>query len=100
MTHRMGAFFKTPRTICLANAYKEMLELQKDSSILEFTTEGDPPDKYHIVFHGKSLVPKGEGKIGFGNRQAVDVRLGVEFPRVRPEIRWQTPILHPNISGG
>lgn len=99
MRPRMGAKFFSPRNMYLEKTLKEMQDLKKDSTIFDFTVEGDPPDKYHIVFHGKSLAPKGD-KIGIVDRQAVDVQLGVEFPRIRPNIHWMTPILHPNISGG
>jgi len=77
---------------------KEMEQLRKDSTILEYTAEGDPPDKYRIIFHGGSPVVKGN-RVVRGDRQEIDVRLGSEYPRTRPDVHWRTPIVHPNISG-
>ena len=32
------------------------------------------------------------------NHHAVEIKLGASYPRTMPEIRWLTPIYHPNIS--
>lgn len=95
----MGAAWKfprTPRTLRLEQDYRDMQAVRAQSTILEFTTEEDPPDRYHIVFRGKTLGPGPE----IVHEQRVDIRLGTDYPRSRPDVRWMTPILHPNISGG
>jgi len=95
----MGAsFFRTPRTSRLERDFKEMQELQEQSTILEFEAIGSPPERYIVTFHGASLVPN--GKIRLGNVQKAEVRLMAEYPRIRPDIKWLTPIAHPNIFGG
>src|SRR4029077_1480550 len=101
MNHRMGAYFKTPRTIRLAREYEDMKAFKKDSSIFDFEASGDPPDRYLVTFHGKSLVPGGKGGEGvkIGNKQQIVLTLGGDYPRNKPQIEWKTPIVHPNISG-
>lgn len=95
----MGAsFFRTPRTSRLERDFKEMQELQEQSTILEFEAIGSPPERYIVTFHGASLVPN--GKIRLGNVQKAEIRLMAEYPRIRPDIKWLTPIAHPNIFGG
>lgn len=87
----------TPRQMILNRAYAEMEELQKESTIFEFSTTGKPPDKYKIVFHGRCLIPAGEGGVKVGDRQELEIALGYEYPRSMPQVRWITPIVHPNI---
>lgn len=101
MRLRLGAkFFKTPLTLRLEREYADLVKLENDSTILEMEAEGDPPDGYRFTFHGKSLVPGSPDGVKIGNKQSVELTLGTEFPRKRPEVRWLTPIIHPNISGG
>lgn len=99
---RLGAapWGRTPRTMRLEKDHREMLQLRKDSTIVDFTVDdNDPPERYRITFRGKSLVPKGGGYV-IGDRQEVEVRLGVNYPIGRPEVYWKTSVGHPNISGG
>jgi len=110
MRYRIGAVFKTPHTILLSKELEDLKKLKKDSTILDFEAFGDPPEKYLITFDGATLVPKG-GKdkfpssdfniedIAIGGPQQVEISLSVDYPRHLPQIRWLTPIVHPNIWG-
>lgn len=93
---RMGAVWKTPRTLRLGRDFKDMVQLRQESTILEFETQDDPPEKYLVTFHGKSLVPKGDG-VALGDRQQIEIRLGADYPRSRPDVKWLSPVAHPNI---
>lgn len=95
----MGAsFFRSPRISRLERDLKEMQELQAQSTILEFEVSGSPPERYIVTFHGASLVPN--GRIKLGKIQQAEIRLPMEYPRIRPDIKWLTPIVHPNIFSG
>ncbi len=97
----LGAKFRTPLSIRLEKELADLEKLRSESSILEFRHQNDPPDRYQFRFNGKSLVPgKGEAGVKIGDHQEVEISLGTEFPRRKPQVRWLTPILHPNISGG
>ncbi len=97
----LGAKFKTPWTMRLEREFADLQKLKSQSSILEFRYQNDPPDRYQFRFNGKSLVPgKGEAGVKIGDHQEVEISLGTDFPRRKPEVHWLTPILHPNISGG
>lgn len=109
MGHRIGAIFKNPRAMRLDRDLAEIQAMKDESTILDFETKGNPPEEYLVTFHGKSLIPKngehfpatqGTTKdIGVGNKQQVSIRLTGEYPRRAPEVKWMTPILHPNIWG-
>jgi ubiquitin-protein ligase len=90
----------SPRLRRLQSDLKAMQQLQADSSILHFSAHGDLPEAYTIWFLGRGLA-RGEnnGPIMLQERHEVHVRLGAGYPRMMPEIRWKSPIFHPNISG-
>ena len=100
MTNRMGAFyFKTPRTIRMAEDFRDLTAFKKDSTILDFEVKGEPPSEYIITYNGNSLIPLKAGGAKVGGPQKVKLTLGPQYPVERPHIEWLTPIAHPNISG-
>lgn len=90
----------TPRLRRLQSDLKAMQQLQSESTILHFTAHGDLPEAYTIWFLGRGMM-RGEnsGPIEIQERHEVSIRLGAGYPRMMPEIRWKSPIFHPNISG-
>jgi hypothetical protein len=71
--------------------------LGSESSVLRYRTSGKPAQQYVVEFRGKSLARQ-RGKVAVQERHEVEVKLGASYPRTMPEIRWLTPIYHPNIS--
>jgi ubiquitin-protein ligase len=96
----MGAFFASPRDRRLQRDLRDMEELREESTILDFEVSGDPPDRYVITFDGPGLAPDGKGKVRVVGPHQVELKLGTEYPRTLPQMRWLTPITHPNIMGG
>ena len=60
-------------------------------------SQGDPPNQYFVSFQGRSLW-RDRGKVKTLDTHRVEIKLGSSYPRTMPEIRWITPIYHPNIS--
>lgn len=84
----------------LAAELRVMQALAQQSSILEFESEGDPPEEYKVTLRGKGLS---RGSSYGADVECVDlhefqIRLSYAFPRRPPEVRWLTPIFHPNVS--
>ena len=77
-----------------------MRALKKATSILDFEFTGEPPDRYSITLRGKGVSrdTSPSADVEFVNLHKIDVRLPYSFPRRPPDIRWITPIFHPNIS--
>ena len=77
-----------------------MQQLQAESTILHFTSHGDLPEAYVVTFLGRGMM-RGEnnGPIEVIEKHEVSIKLGAGYPRMMPEIRWKSPIFHPNISG-
>ena len=50
-----------------------------------------------ISFKGRGLW-RDRGKVRVLDNHRVEIKLGASYPRTIPEIRWLTPIYHPNIS--
>lgn len=73
--------------------------LRKKSTIFDFEMEGDPPERYTVTFRGKGVhLENSEADVQFVELHKCDIRLPYSYPDRAPDIRWQTPILHPNIS--
>lgn len=84
----------------LAAELEVMRALAGQSSILQFESEGDPPDRYKITFRGRGIncTASYRPEVEYLDRHECEIRLGYGFPERPPEVRWRTPIFHPNIS--
>jgi len=90
---------ESPRTRRLRNDLKALEELCLDSSIISFTSHGQPPEQYIIRFAGKGVCRMdGNGEVTPRDTHEVAINLGASYPRMIPELSWRTPVFHPNIS--
>jgi ubiquitin-protein ligase len=87
----------SPRIRRLRSDLNALERLMADSSVLRFKGRGEPVQHYLIELRGKSLARE-RGKVSIRDRHEVEIKLGASYPRTMPEIRWLTPIYHPNIS--
>jgi ubiquitin-protein ligase len=88
---------ESPRIRRLRNDLAALERLRAESSVLRFRASGTPAQQYVIEFRGKSLARE-KGKVTVRDRHEVEIKLGASYPRTMPELRWLTPIYHPNIS--
>jgi ubiquitin-protein ligase len=89
--------YQSPRMRRLRNDLAALERLRSESSVFRFSTQGDPPQHYRIQFVGRGLW-RDHGKVRVLERHHVEIKLGSSYPRTIPEIRWLTPVYHPNIS--
>lgn len=89
--------YESPQMRRLRSDLAAMERLAEDSSVLRFKAFGSPTTRYTIEFHGRSLA-RVKGKVTFRDQHEVEIRLGAAYPRTMPELRWVSPIYHPNIS--
>jgi ubiquitin-protein ligase len=89
--------YESPQMRRLKNDLIAMEALAGDSTVFRFTSSGKPATRYLIEFHGRSLARE-KGKVAFRDFHQVEIKLGAAYPRTMPEMRWLTPIYHPNIS--
>lgn len=81
--------------------HERFVALTRVSSIFTFRSEGNPPTRYRMLFRGRGLVATSRvdgAPVDFADEHAVEMRLSSGFPIVPPELRWLTPILHPNVA--
>jgi ubiquitin-protein ligase len=79
---------------------ESMRAVKNVSTILDFEATGQPPDRYTITFRGKGI---NRGTSSRAETEEVDlhrcdIRMSYSYPERPPDIRWLTPIFHPNIS--
>lgn len=89
--------YDSPQARRLRSDRAALERLRDESTIVRFKGSGDPPQRYLLEFHGKSLARE-RGKIVVQSVHQVEIKLGASYPRSMPELRWLSPIYHPNIS--
>ncbi|MBI5302634.1 MAG: hypothetical protein HY868_10895 [Chloroflexi bacterium] len=94
----------TPRFRRLKADHDKMLELKKQSQLIDFEVvdakPGFPPEKYLVTFKCKSIVAvDAQGNPRFADKHQVAIYLHNEYPHRWPGLKWLTPIWHPNIKG-
>jgi ubiquitin-protein ligase len=88
---------ESPRIRRLRNDLTAMERLSAESSVMRFRATGKPAQQYLVEFRGRSLARE-RGKVRIQDRHEVEIKLGSSYPRTMPELRWLSPIYHPNIS--
>lgn len=88
------------RTARLNADHQLLLALADSNPILKLETSGDPIDRYVLTFRGKGLARDvtQAGEVSIVELHQVELRLPYSYPQSPPDIRWLTPILHPNVS--
>jgi ubiquitin-protein ligase len=89
--------FDSPRIRRLKSDLSALEALAAESSVFDFRPSGTPPQLYILGFRGKSLARE-KSKVVVRDYHQVEIKLGASYPRTMPELRWMTPIYHPNIS--
>jgi ubiquitin-protein ligase len=90
----------SPRERRLHSDYRAIQELRDESSIISFESQGVPPDHYRVVFLGRGVARNNQNEVIYADRHEIIIRLTSGYPRSMPELTWQTPVFHPNISAG
>lgn len=93
----MAENHRTQRLIADLNALRALKEA---STIFDFQCSGDPPDRYTVILHGRGIhrdtSPRAEVEVVELHR--CELRLPYSYPKRPPDLRWLTPIFHPNVS--
>ena len=89
--------YESPRIRRLRSDLAALERLKAESSIFDFHPSGRPPQQFQVAFAGRSLC-RDRGKVTTRDHHEVEIKLGASYPRTMPEIRWLSPIYHPNIS--
>ena len=72
--------------------------LRADSTVFDF---GEAPDQYTLIFRGAGLYREPvSGLVIPVDQHRCLLHLPFSYPQRPPEIRWLTPLLHPNVSFG
>lgn len=90
---------RSPRERRLNSDLRALQELVQESNIVQYEARGNPPEVYRIFFHGKGLwKPAESNDVLVRDTHEVTITLTSAYPRMIPELAWQSPIFHPNIS--
>lgn len=90
---------ESPRSRRLRSDRNALELLRSESTILDFDVSGHASEYYLIRFHGKGLWrPDRTNSVLLREVHEVRINLGASYPRMMPDLRWVSPIFHPNIS--
>jgi ubiquitin-protein ligase len=85
----------------LRNDYQRVRDLVNRSELIHVLhTDGDPPERYLVQFTCRGveqLTPS--GRAIYRDQHEVSIYLHAEYPLKQPQLKWLTPIFHPNIHG-
>ena len=85
----------------LRSDFEAMEAVKAASTILDVQPVGEPPDRYTVTFRGKGLRRDAStDEVEQVDSHECEIRLTLSYPRHSPDIRWLTPLFHPNISFG
>lgn len=86
--HRLASDLETLKALC------------ECSSIFDFDATGELPDRYSLTFRGRGIARaiSARADVEFVELHEIDMRLPFSYPKLPPDLRWVTPILHPNVS--
>jgi ubiquitin-protein ligase len=89
-----------PREDRLNADHASLRALDEASTIFSMEVTGQPPDRYTITFTGKGLGrdPGSQSEVSIVELHQIDLRMPYAYPQSPPDIRWITPIMHPNVS--
>lgn len=83
----------------LRNDYKRMLDLTAVNDLITIEkTDGDPPETYALLFNCRGVATVGPSGPVYAEQHRVRLSLPVQYPTRPPQMRWLTPIFHPNIN--
>lgn len=84
----------------LASELALLKKLQEESTLFSFEATGDPPTKYVVSFRGEGISRSmtSSDDVQKVSLHRCELRMPYAFPERPPDIRWLTPIHHPNIS--
>ncbi len=88
---------ESPRIRRLRNDLIALERLRDESSVFQFRAKGKPAQEFLLEFRGTSLARE-RSRIVVREVHEIECKLGAGYPRSMPELRWLTPIYHPNIS--
>src|SRR5579862_4044300 len=93
------AMYESPRDRRLKSDLQALERLKLQSSILDFEVFDSPATRYLVTLRGKGLMqPANNDTVTIQEFHQVEIRLGVNYPRSKPDLKWKTPLFHPNIS--
>lgn len=69
-----------------------------DGPIQIESTDGDPPERYRILYRVSGLERNEDDDPSIRNEHRVEIECTSEYPRISPRCRILTPIFHPNFD--
>lgn len=75
-------------------------KLQQASTIFTYQPQGDPPERLTLRYRGSGLRRESSAtaQAEITREHEIELRLPYSYPDLGPDIRWLSPLFHPNLS--
>lgn len=98
MSRRESSWFEI-REGRLRADFEKVLQLTRDNELIHLESwEDDPPETYLIRYTCLGVVAPGDDHPILSAEHRVEISFPIEYPTRPPQLRWLTPIFHPNIN--
>ena len=85
----------------LVDDFATLIALRAESDIFQFDPADEVSGLYVVRFSGRGLGPVDAiGRPALISLHEAELRLPIDYPEQPPDIRWLSPLLHPNLSLG
>lgn len=89
----------SPRIRRLQSDYERLKNRFNNWPLIQISSfEGNPPEKFRIIYNIRGLYTEDDGSITERNQHILEISLGLEYPRRPPQCRLITPLFHPNFN--
>lgn len=93
-----GLFNPHERLRALVVDQREVQQLADADPQIEIKTNtAHAPTAYELTFHCPGIAQAADGQIERIDQHVVHITLPADYPVSAPQVRWQTPIFHPNV---
>jgi ubiquitin-protein ligase len=88
----------------LSIEYEKLMNLEALSEFIRIEPKGMqpgwPPDRYVVTYTCKGIADIDQDSLApkVSDIHQVEIRLGADYPTKQPELKWLTPIWHPNFN--
>jgi ubiquitin-protein ligase len=83
----------------LRSDHQRMLNLTEGNDLIALErVRGEPPETYDVLFTCRGIIGLQGSEPLYGELHRVRLTLPAEYPTRPPQMRWLTPMFHPNIN--
>lgn len=82
----------------LRSDYEGMKALRDQAALIDFESDGNPPDLYRVIYRCKGMTTGPKGEVLGSELHRLEIALHADYPLRAPSLKQLTPVFHPNFA--